>query len=210
MSQGLITVEAAKSNFFDRALVQNAIGKERAGALAKSAAFVRTDMRRSIKPSRRLRLDEMPDEMRAQYKGRPAKDRPLASSAPGEAPRGRTKRLKGSILFAFDSRSKSALVGPARLPSSRSPHAPRVLEEGGQSTVLVPNRRTKKSGRKPTEAQFAGFKKAQENGKLEKSTQPRSMLEIPVTVNPRPYVGPALRKNLNRIPRGFRNLIRNT
>lgn len=210
MSQGLITVQAAKSNFFDRALVQKAIGRERAGALAKSAAFVRTDMRRSIRPARRMRLEEMPPEMRAQYEGRPAKDRPLASSLPGEAPRGRTKRLKGSILFAFDSRSQSALVGPTGFPGSKSEHAPRVLEEGGQSTVRVPIERKKAGDRKPTQKQLEGLKKAREAGKLKKRSNHRSILEIPVTIKPRPYVGPALRKNLDRIPRGFRNLIRNT
>lgn len=211
MSQGLITIEVAKSNFFDRTLVQNAIGKGRARAMAQTGGFIRTDMRRSIKPPRRMRLDEMPDEMRAHYKGLPAKMRPLASSKPGEAPRGRTKRLKNSILFAYDRQTDSGLIGPIHFPGSRSSHAPRVLEFGGLSFVRVVNKdKPKGNARKATPEQIAAFKRLLKEGRIQYEKKRRSILEKPVTIAPRPYVGPSLRKNLNRIPQGFRNLIRNS
>lgn len=209
MSQGLITVEAAKSNFFDRALVQNAIGKGRAKAMAQSGGFIRTDMRRSIRAPRRMRLDEMPEAMRAAYKGVPAKKRPLASSRPGEPPRARTKRLKNSILFAFDRQTDSGLIGPIHFPGSRSAHAPNTLERGGPSYVKVLNPdKPQRASRKATPEQIASFKKLVKEGKIKPKKKKRSILEKPVTLAPRPYVGPALQKNLHRIPQGFRNIIR--
>jgi hypothetical protein len=207
VSNSLITYREAKGNFFDRKVVQDALGRETAGAMAKIGGFVRTAARRSIKPARRLRISEMPDDMQALYKAEPDRQRPFVSSKPGESPRGRTKRLKASILFAFDKNSRSVVAGPTQFPGSRADHAPSVLEFGGDSTIeILKLKERKTSGRKATEQQIAGLKKASAAGKLKaKRTQ---TLIVPVKIEPRPYMRPALDIVRPRIEPQFRNLIR--
>ncbi len=209
MTQSVITFREAQGNFFDRQRVQSVIGKEVAGAMVKIGAFTRTTIQRSIRPARRMKLSEMPESMAATYQGDRSLERPFASSKPGEPPRGRTRRLRRSIFFAFDPHTNSAVVGPIRFPGSRSAHAPSVLEFGGESTVtLLKTRHKKHKGQPATDAQREGLLKARREGKLKPTAGDTETIEVPVRIAARPYVGPALNVVRPRIAPQFRNLIR--
>lgn len=67
-------------------------------------------------------------------------------SKPGEAPFSRLGHLKHMILFAYDHRTKSVVVGPALIRSSSQ--VPRILERGGTETVLMGKER------KPTSVRY--------------------------------------------------------
>jgi hypothetical protein len=130
-----LTARAAKDNFFDRAVVQNAIGKETARALGRLGSFVRTTARRSIRPARRMKVSELGEAQRNYLVRNPGAFVPLKSSEPGQPPRSRTKLLRDHILFSYDSRSKSVVVGPVSLNRTSGEPVPSILEFGGQSTV---------------------------------------------------------------------------
>lgn len=181
----MYTLKMAKSNFFDRAKVIRAAGRGTASALSKIGAFLRRRSRSSIKPAKQMPLGALTPEQRADYDrrvriaratGRPRPKRPRASSRPGEPPRSITGLLRGGkdagagIVFAYDERANSVVVGPVKLNAVTGRDVPRVLEEGGRTEV---------GGRA-------------------------------VTIAARPYMGPALRAELQAgtIPEQFRGAIR--
>ena len=171
--------------FFNKKVVTDAVDKASRRVLSKFGAYVRQAARRSIRKPRRMRLNEMPDAMRAKYEptrdehgrfmsqGRKGgtrlsiSDRPFASSRPGEPPRNMTGRLKGSILFWYSRAERSVMVGPAKLHGGRD--VPGILEHGGITKL--------------------------KNGKL-------------AVIAPRPFMGPALRKELPKLPGMWRNSVK--
>ncbi len=206
----LITYKQAQRNFFDRKVVQDALGRETAKAMSRVGGFVRTTARRSIRPARRLKTSEMPEDLAAYFKLNPDRQRPFVSSQPGEAPRGRTKRLRGSILYAYDARTASTVIGPAQFPGSRSGDSPQVLEFGGMSYVsIIEPPKKKKKKQAATAGQAEGLRKAAAEGRLKK--RPRSkpnILQTRVRVEPRPFMRPALNVVRPRIAGEFRNILK--
>lgn len=93
MRSAAASIDKLKRGFFDRKAVAEEVGKGAAQALARAGAFVRT-------------------------KGRSLLRRRKGPSAPGSPPSvhssDRFATLK-NILFAWDSRTKSVVVGPVRL-----------------------------------------------------------------------------------------------
>jgi hypothetical protein len=81
-------------------------------ALARAGAYVRRTAANSIKRARR------------------DSDGSFKPSPPGQPPRSRTGLLKRFLLFSYDDRSDSVVVGPVRI-SSLSGQAPMLLEFGG-------------------------------------------------------------------------------
>lgn len=107
------TIRAAKSNFFDRKAVMAAVDKARLRVLSKFGAYVRTTARRSIRKRKRV-------------------------SDAGSPPSSHTGRLRDFLFFAYDPRSESVVIGPAKLNSTNAPEA---LEHGGAAAVLSRGRR---------------------------------------------------------------------
>jgi len=101
------------------------------------------------------------------------------ASPPGQPPRSHEGSLRRLILFGFGRASDSVVVGPARL--NRPGEAPNVLEFGGRTTIT--RRRTKKNGRRVLESRR-------------------------VRIAARPYMGPALKKELPNIPKAWANSVR--
>lgn len=101
------------------------------------------------------------------------------ASPPGQPPRSHEGSLRRLILFGFDRASDSVVVGSARL--NRPGDAPNVLEFGGRTTIT--RRRSKKNGRRVLESRR-------------------------VRIAARPYMGPALTKELPNIPKAWTNSIR--
>jgi hypothetical protein len=96
-----------KSLFFDRPKVIRAVDRAKRRSLSKAGAFIRQRARTSIRKRKR-------------------------SSRPGEPPSSHTGLLRRFILFGYDRRSDSVVVGPVGFRRSL---APNVLEFGGRATV---------------------------------------------------------------------------
>lgn len=139
-----------KKWFFDRPRVINAVDKATRSVLSRFGLYVKREAKKLIKPPGRMRLREMTPEERATYKRRlgmykagklrhrPQKPRRRESSRPGQPPRSQTGILKRFIYDAMDPRTRSVVIGPARI--ERGTDAPRVLEYGGRTRL--PNGRT--------------------------------------------------------------------
>jgi len=100
-------LKQAKSAFFDRKAVTDAIDAGTWKVLSKFGAYVRTRAKTSM-------LERE------------------TSSPPGKPPRSWAGDLKRLIFFAYDPGSKSLVVGPIPF---RKGEAPRLLEHGGTTTV---------------------------------------------------------------------------
>lgn len=142
------TAKEAKSFFFvdikGRERIFAGVDRARANVLKQSGAIVRTIARRSIKPARRRRLSELDPISLKTYKiaeqkaidgGYKVPKLPFAHSLPGEPPRSVTGYLKQFLYFAYDSNSKSVVIGPAKL--NKAGNVPSVLEYGGISGKSV-------------------------------------------------------------------------
>ncbi len=93
------------------------------------------------------------------------------SAPPGRPPYAHEGSLRRLLFFAYDPRGDSVVVGPFGFSRSE---APNVLEFGGRTTVT--RRRTRAGGRRVVEKRR-------------------------VRIEARPYMGPALRKELPNIPK---------
>ena len=101
-----------KSLFFDRPKVQRAMDRAKRRSLSRAGAFIRQRARTSIRKRKR-------------------------QSRPGQPPSSHTGLLRRFILFGYDRRSDSVVVGPVGFRRSR---APNVLEFGGRTTVELRRR----------------------------------------------------------------------
>lgn len=101
------------------------------------------------------------------------------SAPPGSPPNAHEGSLRRMLFFAFDRASDSVVVGPVKL--NKPGGAPSTLEFGGRATVE--RRRTRKGGRRVVEKRR-------------------------VRIEARPYMGPALRKELPNIPKAWSNSVR--
>lgn len=104
-------LDTAKSGFFDRAEVLKRVDKATARNLRKAGAFMRRRARSSIRKRK-------------------------ANSAPGKPPSSHAGQLRNFILYFYDSRRRSVVIGPARL-SGKIGNAPESLETGGSSVARV-------------------------------------------------------------------------
>jgi len=160
-----------KKLFFDRKTMIKSMDRAHMRFLAKAGAFVRRSARSSIKQSKK-------------------------TSEPGKPPKGKTKRLKGSILFGVDQsgRKPSVVIGPVKLESenkvirSLGPPISEILERGGQIEIHEQQR---------SDGTWVQMRQRQEPMGLSGKTQQRWRR---VTVQQRPYMLPALRENQGKFP----------
>lgn len=96
-----------KETFFDRPKVARAVDRAKRQALSRAGAFIRTRARSSIRSRKR-------------------------TSRPGEPPSSHTGLLRRFILFGYDRRTDSVVVGPVGFRGSDAPH---VLEFGGKTVI---------------------------------------------------------------------------
>lgn len=147
MSMMQFGIREAQRSFFDRKSVIDAVGRKRARVLSKFGAYVRTRAKTSMRKARQKSLSEMSEKevisferakRRAAKEGKPTPRRPNASSKPGEPPRVVLGMLKKFLYFAYDARTGSVVIGPAKLGGGSD--APPTLEDGGH--VTLPNGKT--------------------------------------------------------------------
>ncbi len=125
----MITLAAAKKNFFDAERVAKKVGAAKRRSRARAGAYVRRVAANSIRSAKRN-----PD---GSYK----------ASSPGEPPRSRTGLLKRFLLFSYDESSGNVVVGPVRI-SRLGGEAPALLEFGGVHTPTARQRSKRRRVRK--------------------------------------------------------------
>lgn len=188
---------------FDRLTVEDATIKGQKEAFRRAGAVVRLTARRSIRTVKK-------------------------PSTPGNPPHARGRRFKNSITYQSD--AGGVVVGPVRFQNFDS--TPAVLEYGGQRTASLgaivgrklradkvlnrqnqlPPRKSKRAGkdwRAKIHNRDAMIKRLRAAGKIGENvlTTDESREKKTFRIAPRPYMGPALNVNRDKITNFFRRII---
>ena len=188
---------------FDRLTVEDATIKGQKEAFRRAGAVVRLTARRSIRTVKK-------------------------PSTPGNPPHARGRRFKNSITYQSD--AGGVVVGPVRFQNFDS--TPAVLEYGGQRTASLgaiiarkmradkvlkrqnqlPPRKSKRTGkdwRAKIHNRDAMIKRLRAAGKIgpDVLTTDESREKKTFRIAPRPYMGPALNVNRDKITSFFRRII---
>lgn len=188
---------------FDRLTVEDATIKGQKEAFRRAGAVVRLTARRSIRTVKK-------------------------PSTPGNPPHARGRRFKNSITYQSD--AGGVVVGPVRFQNFQS--TPAVLEYGGQRTTALgaivarklradkvlkrqnqlPPRKSKRTGkdwRAKVHNRDAMIKRLRAAGKIGENvlTSDESREKKTFRIAPRPYMGPALNVNRDKITSFFRRII---
>ena len=188
---------------FDRLTVEDATIKGQKEAFRRAGAVVRLTARRSIRVVKK-------------------------ASSPGSPPHARGRRFKNSITYQSD--AGGVVVGPVRFQNFDS--TPAVLEYGGQRTATLgaivarklradkvlnrqnqlPPRKSKRTGkdwRAKIHNRDAMIKRLRASGKIGENvlTSDERREKKTFRIAPRPYMGPALNVNRDKITSFFRRII---
>lgn len=188
---------------FDRLTVEDATIKGQKEAFRRAGAVVRLTARRSIRTVKK-------------------------PSTPGNPPHARGRRFKNSITYQSD--AGGVVVGPVRFQNFDS--TPAVLEYGGQRTASLgaivgrklradkvlnrqnqlPPRKSKRTGkdwRGKIHNRDAMIRRLRAAGKIGENvlTSDESREKKTFRIAPRPYMGPALNVNRDKITSFFRRII---
>ena len=188
---------------FDRLTVEDATIKGQKEAFRRAGAVVRLTARRSIRTVKK-------------------------PSTPGNPPHARGRRFKNSITYQSD--AGGVVVGPVRFQNFDS--TPAVLEYGGQRTATLgaivarklradkvlnrqnqlPPRKSKRTGkdwRAKIHNKDAMIRRLRAAGKIgtDVLTTDESREKKTFRIAPRPYMGPALNVNREKITSFFRRII---
>lgn len=188
---------------FDRLTVEDATIKGQKEAFRRAGAVVRLTARRSIRTVKK-------------------------PSTPGNPPHARGRRFKNSITYQSD--AGGVVVGPVRFQNFQS--TPAVLEYGGQRTTALgaivarklradkvlkrqnqlPPRKSKRTGkdwRAKIHNRDAMIRRLRAAGKIGENvlTSDESREKKTFRIAPRPYMGPALNVNRDKITSFFRRII---
>lgn len=178
-------VKLNKDMFFDRAAVKNALRKTNRRFVEKAGIYVKNTAQRSMRYRKKASQPGMP---------------PSAHRKDEKHPHGPLLKIK---LFSFyDPYRETAIVGPQALRQSKNP-VPAILEFGGTAIVKTRHGPPKRKRRttKATPEQLAAFKRLLASGRIvhEKVTYTYR----PIRVAARPYMLPAMKKELPKFPSLF-------
>ncbi len=109
-----LKIDQAKSLFFDRAVVTNAVGKAARKALSRVGGLIRKTAIGLIRTDKRT----------GKKKG--------TGAAAGKPPYNRTGLLRGKIFYAYEPINQGVVIGPAKL--NMKGEVPSLLEFGGTVT----------------------------------------------------------------------------
>jgi hypothetical protein len=191
--------------FFDTKEIRSKLSEATRKVMSKFGAFVRATARQSIKTK-------------------------PTSSAPGQPPHSHTGQLKKGILFGYDERQQSVVVGPVKLP--KKGNAPEALEKGGEAVKRRnPRRKDHKIGdrgimllrktnspaskqvkdwsNRPRWVTFGPIRTARQVTHAEKlETVIWGPKMISGSLRARPYMGPAFEKELPKLPPNWRDSVK--
>jgi hypothetical protein len=183
-----------KAMFFDRQAVIDAIGRANVKVLSRAGAFIQRRAKSSIRKRRRV-------------------------SRPGEPPSSHVGTLRNLIYFGFDTRQRSVVVGPT--PVGTVGVVPPTLEYGGPTTVKKNLRRQRRrvgdggeirldgyrgeTTKKNKDGKWVTYTKLTTQAQADRANRLNEELYGPETIGggriePRPYMGPALRAEMPRLP----------
>lgn len=196
-----LTMKEAKAGFLDRKAVQRAIGKANATALTNSSAFIWKTAQNSMRRVKKR----------------------TTISKPGEPPKSKKGQLRDLLVFALDRGNATVVIGPTALGSS--PVVPGLHEFGGQ--VTVPSRRRTRRigdggeirlasppkgkpvpGRPGVNVIYTKLKTAAQVARANALNAELYQESVQATYPARPYMAPALAKNVGRIPDAWKNSVR--
>lgn len=194
--------------FFDRQAVIDAVGRANARVLSKAGAFIRRSAKGSIRYAKSPSKPGNPPHAHESKKG--GKDSPL----------------RELIFFAYDDRTASLVVGPT--PFRGPAIVPRVLElggtapghknplrrirkvgDGGEIRIDGPTSRTTKKNRFGA---LVTYTKLRTQAQADRANQLQELLYGPLMIGPvsiaaRPYMGPALQRELPKLSPLFANSV---
>lgn len=132
----LVSIAAAKANFFDRKAIVRAVGKARSRILNEEGRMVRKEAQKSLV---------------YRQKAAPAGSPPSAhrtrsvtrkSRSSGRIRRRSVSLLREFLFYSFDPSSQSVVIGPVRLGNTVDPGSLEALEYGGRSSILDHGKKT--------------------------------------------------------------------
>lgn len=211
-----MTFKAARAGFFDRAKVIAAMDRANLRNLSRAGSFVRTSARSSLryrtKPSR---PGEPPSVHRTLNRKKTNKK--------GQTKVQRVSPLREFLFFSYDRRSESVVIGPARF-EGKAGKVPRTLELGGAAEQRPNLRRTHRvigesgeirigEGKRNKDGVLVSYTLIRTQLQAERANRLNEQLYGPATipaknVQPRPFMGPALRRELPKMPRLWANSVR--
>jgi len=144
----------------------------------KALFFDRPKVKRAVDRAQRRALSKAGAFIR--QRARTSMRKRKGSAPPGSPPYAHEGSLRRLLFFAYDPASGSVVVGPVGFRNST---APNTLEFGGRATVTRRRRRPRNDGKRVIESRR-------------------------VRIEARPYMGPALKKELPGIPRAWSNSVR--
>lgn len=127
----MFTIKAAKSNFFDRKSVLDAVGRASVKVFNEFGRAVRKRAQKS------LVYADGPSAAGAPPHAHKTGTRRRVSKSTGKVRVRSVSFLREFLFYAYDPSTKSVVIGPAKLNSVVSPDALAALEYGGTSTVKV-------------------------------------------------------------------------
>ena len=195
--------------FFDRRAVVEAVGRANAKVLSKAGAFIRRSAKGNIRYSKNPSKPGQPPHAHKSKKS------------------GKGSPLRELIYFAYDNRTASLVIGPT--PFRGPAIVPKVLELGGMAAGHKnPLRRIRRVGdggevrvggsmgattKRNRFGKMVTYARLQTSAQAERANRLQEELYGPMTVGPvsiaaRPYMGPALQKNLSKLPTLWANSVR--
>lgn len=126
----MLGVKEFKKGFFDTKAIVRAMDQAQRKALSKMGAFVRRRAKSSLKYKDKSAVAGSPPFVH--QSGRFTR----TSKKKGIEVRKAASPLRELIYFAYDTSTRSVVVGPAIWPSARAKGVPGTLEKGGSGTTL--------------------------------------------------------------------------
>jgi hypothetical protein len=181
-------IRVAIRNFFDKEAVIARLPPATRKAMSKAGAYIRSDAIRAIsrygeKKQKVSVVDEKKRPILVRGKRKTVQLKIKASSKPGEPPRSQTGQLKKFIYSSYDQNTNSVVIGPSAL--NKPGKAPRVLEYGGTTTMMIRYRQV-------------------DDDTVMKLSKP---IKAKVKIEKRPYMGPALERNMSVVAEVWKNAI---
>lgn len=183
-----------QQGFFDTKAVIRAIDQATRKVLSKFGSILMRSARKSMKSGRKGKV----------------------VSRPGEPPRSQKGQLKQFLFFSWDPASHSLVVGPSKLPSGggivpgtlefggtragvRNPlRRLRKIGDGGEIAVDRPGGKPNRFGRLVTYARITTAAQAARANELQEEMYGPE--KITFRIEARPYMGPALRRDVDKLP----------
>lgn len=174
-----VTIQGVRGDFFNPGKVLAAMDKATAKALTKAGAFVRTSAKSSLRYAKKASIPGQPPKV---HRGN-SFQRPSVNKKTGQVVKRSVSPLKELIFFAYSSATKSVVIGPMEFRASKNAKykVPSILERGGSGAQV----------------QYKWAGKGQ-----------RIPVNAVVTIAKRPFMQPALDKNVPKFPNLFSGTVK--